>query len=77
MHYWGKGINNLGSYSNVKNMKYKRQEQPAIGVFFLNVKKWAESLKNNKIHFTKNKTSISISQEFWPDPKKTFSPERF
>ena len=44
--YWGKVINNLVSFWNVKNLKYKMQKQPSIGFlkkrdygFFLFLKK--------------------------------------
>ena len=29
--YWGKVINKLATFWNVKNLKYKMQKQPSIG----------------------------------------------
>ena len=78
--YWGKVINNLVIFWNVKNLKYKMQKQPSTGVlkkgimdFFFLKKQKIKNLKNGQSHWKtlryillKISSSISISQEYFP-----------
>ena len=82
--YWGKVINNLVIFWNVKNLKYKMQKQPSTGVlkkgimdFFFKKKQKIKNLKNGQSHWKtlryillKISSSKNISQEYLRRPQE-------
>ena len=52
--YWGKVINNLVSFWNVKNLKYKMQKQPLKGFLKKGIMDFSFFLKKRKKQKNKN-----------------------